>query len=473
MSRERPLPTEKQIGVAFRQLADDYSDELAKSSKNRAWQRIELRRSMRRKQGSGLASRLFALRLLGVGLAAALAVTVAAVAFWPSGGSNEFRVVGGSLEKGWLTTTVSPAQVDFSDGSHLNVAADSSLSINVLGRHSALTRLARGSVQVKVKHHDDTNWTFLAGPYEVRVEGTAFDLRWADEQLDLLMHEGQVRVVASGQREWLLHKGERLVLPPESPRAAGQVAAGVQADSVSTELPSLTDEGAGRAAALGAAGPGAAGPSAAGSSAAGSSAGASNAGAGGGNTSLGAVSGTATSPGAEESAAAKSWNQLITEGRFAEIVADAERSGVQRVLTSRSSSELVALGQAARYVGQAALAESSWKAVRSRSPGSSDAQQSAFFLGRIMEQQGRSAEAVSWFDRYRAESPSGVYAGQALGRQLVLSGKTAAARNLAREYLARFPDGPYAGAAQVVLQDSAGPGAPSGPSAPGQALSKE
>jgi hypothetical protein len=76
-----------------------------------------------------------------------------------------------------------------------------------------------------------------------------------------------------------------------------------------------------------------------------------------------------------------------------------------------------------------------------------------------MEQQGRRTDAVQWFQRYRDESPSGVYAGQALGRQLVLTsghGRSPAARKLAEDYLQRFPSGPYAKAARGVLGEGSG-----------------
>jgi TolA-binding protein len=154
---------------------------------------------------------------------------------------------------------------------------------------------------------------------------------------------------------------------------------------------------------------------------------------------------------------------LLKQGRFSEIVGEAKALGAQRTLASRPIADLEALGQAARYTGDAGLAEGCWKAIRSRAPDSSAARQGAFFLGRVMEQQGRRADAIQWFARYREESPSGVFAGQALGRQMVLtSGRGGSARGLARDYLDRFPNGPYAKAARGVLgEKSQGSGATS------------
>jgi TolA-binding protein len=175
--------------------------------------------------------------------------------------------------------------------------------------------------------------------------------------------------------------------------------------------------------------------------------------------------------GADGSAARRNWNQLLRKGRFVEIVSDARKLGSARAIATRPVSDLVALGQAARYTGDSALAEECWKAVRKRAPGSNDAHRSAFFLGRVMEQQGRRSDAIHWFQRYREESPGGVYAGQALGRQMVLSGghgRSGAARHLAHEYLSRFPNGPYAKAARGVVSNGA-----SGVAEPDDAVSEE
>jgi TolA-binding protein len=275
---------------------------------------------------------------------------------------------------------------------------------------------------VRVQHHDDTQWTFLAGPYEVRVLGTAFDLAWQSERFELEMHEGRVRVIGPDQQEWVLEKGDALVVPPPEEPAPPSVTAAEpveteRATSLETPEPSNAAE----------------------------------------------VREVATTAGSSGAKTGGNWNQLLKEGRFAEIVSEARQLGVKRALKQRSIGDVEALGQAARYTGDGGLAEDCWKAIRGRSPGSPSARQSAFFLGRVMEQQGRRSDAIQWFARYREESPGGVFAGQALGRQLVLTsgqGRSDAARTLARDYLARYPSGPYAKAARgVLVEKSQGSGA--------------
>jgi hypothetical protein len=93
-----------------------------------------------------------------------------------------------------------------------------------------------------------------------------------------------------------------------------------------------------------------------------------------------------------------------------------------------------------------------------------------------MEQQGRRADAIHWFSRYREESPSGVYADQALGRQMVLTsgqGKSSSARELAQAYLRSHPNGPYATAASGMLGERAVDGDVSGAIGSGDAIPEE
>lgn len=432
MSEPRPLPTEQQVAGVYRQLADDYSAARASQNRERTWQRIELKWSLQRK--GALSSRSVPprarARLAAYSFAALALTALCLVLVWPSSAQLEYAVRGpvtdGKLGHGWVVTSAELATLDFTDGSELRLAPETALNVNALGPRSALARLARGSVRVDVEHHDDTRWTFLAGPYEVRVEGTTFDLSWQEESFALSMHEGRVRVVGPDQREWVLGGGESLVVPAKDaePRATEPAEPAPAKDADAADAPTGTAPEAQLD------------PSLDGASE-------------GGND-------TATpNPGA----ARRDWNQLLGSGQFSEIVSDARKLGTSRVIATRPIRDVVALGQAARYTGDGALAEDCLKAIRARAPGSSDAHKSAFFLGRVMEQQGRRSDAIQWFQRYREESPGGVYAGQALGRQLVLTsghGRSAAARQLAEDYLGRYPNGPYAKAARSVLGQATG-----------------
>jgi TolA-binding protein len=133
----------------------------------------------------------------------------------------------------------------------------------------------------------------------------------------------------------------------------------------------------------------------------------------------------------------------------------AQQRGVDRVLSQAALPDLVALGDAARYTGNTALAQRALQAQRKRFAGSSSSRAAAFLMGRIAEdQQHDGASALNWYNTYLKEAPQGAFAAEALGRRLVLlerTAGTAAARDSAESYLRRFPDGPYARVAQQIL----------------------
>jgi hypothetical protein len=151
-------------------------------------------------------------------------------------------------------------------------------------------------------------------------------------------------------------------------------------------------------------------------------------------------------------APAPTWSKLVASGDFARVIREAESDGVTHALATRPLADLRALGDAARYQGNATVARAAFKTVRSRFPSSGEARTAAFLLGRVAEEQDQSADdALRWYDRYLAEAPGGEFAGNALGRKMILVSKLQsrdAARPLADRYLQRFPSGPYAAAAR-------------------------
>jgi Tetratricopeptide repeat len=150
--------------------------------------------------------------------------------------------------------------------------------------------------------------------------------------------------------------------------------------------------------------------------------------------------------------AAPTWSRIVAGGDFARVVREAEAEGVTRAVAVRPLADLRALGDAARYQGNATVAHAAFKAIRARFPSSGDARTAAFLLGRVAEEQDQATEeALRWYDRYLAEAPGGEFAGNALGRKMILISKLQgrdAARPLANRYLQRFPSGPYAAAAR-------------------------
>jgi hypothetical protein len=160
----------------------------------------------------------------------------------------------------------------------------------------------------------------------------------------------------------------------------------------------------------------------------------------------------AARPSAKDSA---SWDALVAKGQFADVVREAETFGIERAFASKAPSDLKALGQAARYVGKRAISLRAFSALREQHRGSEAARHTAFFLGRLYEEQGNQAEALRWLDTYVSEAPRGVYAAEAYGRRLSLTERLrgrAAALPLGREYLERFPQGAYAPRARALVE---------------------
>lgn len=460
MTDSRRPVTEEQVAHVYRALAEEFARERARTTSDRTWARLSrkledrARRTWRQRlsasflslaarlRGAVEVSPLFALwarptMRFGMGLAAVAALLTGGLLWMQRTADLRFEVVGGQVNGGWVQSQEAPVLLEFSDGSELQLRGDSLLNVSVVGRRSALTRISKGDVRVDVRHADATDWRFFAGPFEVRVVGTKFDLGWHDERLTIAMREGTVRIVGP-EREWTLRAGERLDL--QAPKSVAHAAVhNGQADSA--PVVETQDEHPG----LGA--PTEALPKAVRAPGIGVRAKQDEREIGG-----------RRAPRAEahraEGAAVESWSQLLARGEFAAVVNQARDFGIDSTLQSRSSDELVALAQAARYSKDSGLARRVWQGIRSRFSGSASARDAVFFLGRIDDQTGQSQAALEAYATYLRESGhNGPYAREAMGRRLVIlrQSNPGAAAEEARTYLAQFPSGSYAKLAQDII----------------------
>ena len=406
--RNKPDPLRAQhVAEVYRNLANDHAREREPFDKRRAWQFVQ-----RTQRALSIVPRpsLWPMRLrfaaavsvLGLGL-------VFGVRAWQSWSVLRYEARGLLREGSTLSARQQPATLDFSDGSRVEVSPNSSFNLDIVGRRAALTRLAKGRLHVSVHHEPDTDWHFFAGPYEVQVVGTEFDLGWDGnaEGLTVAMKSGEVRVLGD-VRVHRVVGGQTLHLPTirvaPVPSQPAQVAPESEsAAALSASLPSL------RAAK--------------------------------------AVS--------VPRAATRDWSALLDQGRFADVVQGADALGLDAALNSSSARDLKALALAARYTGRRTLSLRAWSTLRERFPTPASASGAAFFLGRGYEEQGDAGEALRWLGRYLSEAPSGVYAGEALGRKLLLLDKVgdhAAAQTCARDYLSRYARGAYVKSAQAIAQ---------------------
>ena len=145
---------------------------------------------------------------------------------------------------------------------------------------------------------------------------------------------------------------------------------------------------------------------------------------------------------------------MIAAGEFKALLEQANERGVPTCLRACSAADLSALADAARYTGQAGIAEQSLQALRARFPREPAGRSAAFLLGRLREGQGAASDANAWYGRYLSETPNGAYAAEALAGRMrsvqKISGP-ALARPIAEEYLQRYPNGVHAGTARSIL----------------------
>jgi ferric-dicitrate binding protein FerR (iron transport regulator) len=245
----------------------------------------------------------------------------------------------------------------FADGTTVAPAADAAVTVDASAARHPRVRVVGGRVRVRVVHQDGRQWTFHAGPYDVRVTGTAFDLTWdaAAGRMALHMHEGAVEVRGPDlPTPARVYAGEELSasVPPHPSDAEGPPPA--------KQRPGHGHEAVGRG---------------------------------------------------------ESWRVLVGRGEFGAVLEQAKARPLAACLSRCSSEDLRALGDAARYSRQPALATRALQALRRRFPTTADGTAATFLLGRNAETQKRWKDAAAWYGRYLEEAPTGEFAvGAAEGR---------------------------------------------------------
>jgi hypothetical protein len=334
-----------------------------------------------------------------------------------------FEVRGAELNSKYVSAPETrAAELRFSDDSTLVATPGSRLRVEDTNPHGARVLIERGRASVRVVHESSSAWTFAAGPFEVSVTGTRFDLSWdpASETCDLALQEGSVEVRGpSGSGPVVVRAGQRF--QGDARRRTMQVLApGSSVSPIPTTSSSIAPPSA---------------PSA---------------------VAAAEVIEPALPPverGTRLQARQTPWAERVAQGKFKEVVSEAEVRGIPHCLTACSVAELRALADAARYLGKAELAERALTVLRQRFPGPQGSE-AAFLLGRLHEKRGTLSAALGFYDSYLREAPGGPFAAEALaGKLRAVRGSQgqAAARPLAYEYLRRFPKGVHVDTAREIL----------------------
>jgi TolA-binding protein len=346
-----------------------------------------------------------------------------------------YRVGGGpALRAGDLLEAADdPAGTDvaFSDGTRIRLEPRARGRVVDLDGDGARVALYGGRAHVDVRHRANARWLFQAGPFEVRVHGTAFTIAWnpATAHFDLVMETGVVSVAGP------ISGGEMVVRAGESLSIGLNDGSGATGSSAEAKVPPAESAPA-------AAEPAVATPRIP-------------------TEPRPARRRDVGMPDAERARPLADWRAELADGHAAAVVADAQRRGLARVLEAASSEDLAALADAARYVGDGDLARRALLVQRRRFPSSSRAAEASFLLGRLDDESAGTASALAWYARYLAEAPAGAYVSEALGRKMMAlerAHRRDEAIAIASAYLRRFPKGTYAHAAGVLVGRAGSPG---------------
>ncbi len=277
--------------------------------------------------------------------------------------------------------------------------------------------LEHGTALLDVEHRLGTDWRVAAGPYEIRVTGTRFLVRWQPEEqaLTVDMHQGEVIVlgpsIPDGQR---VRGGYRL-----QTRVGGDVTiyALWELPVARAEQP-LAGEPSVRAEPRDDQPP--------------------------------APVETVLHPSSRPVALVtdvETWDQRALRGETEEALRMVRELGLDQLLAEATAEELLLLGDVARLSDELELAARAYGALRERFGGTGHAATAALNMGRMAFDQQQDYERAShWFGLYLDEQQGSSLGREALGRLLEaqIQAGDDGARQTAQRYLASFPEGPHA-----------------------------
>lgn len=161
------------------------------------------------------------------------------------------------------------------------------------------------------------------------------------------------------------------------------------------------------------------------------------------------------------------WQRLADEGQYSQALMALETSGgFDAVLRDATAEQLMSLVDVARATGQRERAIVALRRIVSEHGADPNAPVAAWMLGNELAKVNDLAGAEQAFAMYRALSPNGDFAEDALGRQIDMAqaqGNLEHARILAGQYMKEFPDGPRSADIQAELERMSRESTPASP----------
>jgi transmembrane sensor len=322
-----------------------------------------------------------------------------------------------------------PVDLHFSDASAITIDASGRARVVDVDANGARVVLESGVAHVAITHRDASRWHIIAGPFDVVVTGTQFDVAWepATEHFSVHMKQGTVHVLGTLLGEGhALSSGEALEVSL-SDRVVHQTDASTATnlDAPTPDLAASAQVDSPNAAAL-------LSPDA--------------------RADTGIDLPVDVAP---KASATPAWAIFARRAEYQQAVETAEKSGFGKACDQAKLSDLLALGDAARFTGHTGEAREAYAAVRSRSPNDPASAEAAFDLGRVaFDREHDFAAAAKWFDTYGRERPNGPLAREAAGRLIEArqrAGDRIGLEAAAQSYLQKYPDGPHADLARSIV----------------------
>jgi hypothetical protein len=316
-----------------------------------------------------------------------------------------------SEQTAWLVADALAKPHRLEDGSVITLDAGARARVMSSSERTRVD-LHSGRAHFSVEKRPGQRFTVAAGRYEVAVVGTRFsvDYRPATDACEVHVERGAVSVTAPNRAEPIaLQAGDRLRLGP----AEVALEHGHTADPVAPRAP----------------------PPA----------------------SVASIAPAEPTPRAAP-VAELGWFELYRARKYRAALARAKELGFDRLTSELPAAALADLADTARLGGEPALAIRALNSLGRRFPGSNEAREATFLLGRVHALRGEESLATQNFERYLSSSGRKAYESEAMGRLLELYAKgsdRSRAEKMARRYLERAPDGAYRRLAHSLLGTTA------------------